>query len=54
MDQIEIIMMVLIYAVIVAVVITAVVITRGDGPQDQLNHDAKLIEADADHRTWSP
>lgn len=54
MDQIEIIMMVLIYAVIVAVVITAVMITRGDDPQVQLNHDAELIEADADHRTWSP
>ena len=50
MDQIEIIMMVLIYTVIVAVVITAVVITRGDGPQDQLNHDENFDLFDCSNR----
>lgn len=54
MDQIEIIMMALIYAVILAVVVTAVVITRGKDPQVQLNHDAEPIEAEPNHHTGSP
>lgn len=50
MDQIEIIMMVLIYTVIVAVVITAVVITRGEDHQDQLDRDEDFDPFDYSHR----